>query len=188
MAPALPAPEISFGRAALCAGISEKALRGWLDRKLVTLSAESQRAGRGWRRFTVTDVVRIAVMKRIVDFGFGIEVADEMLRRHFDGVAFTARYLADQLPEARTLENQLLLEMLIILRDGRSASVRGALPHEAVYRLRSGKDPELVSAPWEARPGSEWFLSESASLTDFIVIRMGRIAIEVIKRLEDGAI
>lgn len=188
MPPALPAPEISFGRAALCAGVNEKTLRGWLDRKQVTLSAEAGRTGRGWRRFTATDVVRIAIMKRIVDYGFGVEAADAVLCAHFDDAAFTARALAGQFDESTVLQQSLMMALLILCRDGRVALVRGALPHEPVFIIRAGEDPEPVAQePWRAAKGSEWFLSDSHTITDFCLIRMGAIAEDVGTRLRSTA-
>lgn len=183
MHPAIGAPDISFGKAALSAGVPEKVLRNWLDRRQITLDAETAHTSGRWRRFSVTDVVRISLMKRIVDYGFGVSEADAILCEHFDGPAFTARALAEQLPEAGVLRTQLAFLMLILCRDGRVALIRGALPHEQSFLLQSGREPQPIDVPWEAKKGSEWFLNPDAPVADFIVIRMGVVADETIKRL-----
>lgn len=187
MAPALTGSEISFGRAALAAGVSERTLRGWLDRKQVTLTAETARPGKGWRRFTLGDVVRIGIMARIVNYGFGVEAADAIMCKHYDPAAFTARLNSHLGPEAewKILHNSLSMKILVVCFDGRSAGLIGGLPHEKIAFIQGGTITEELAGPWMPAPGSESFIDGSDTVEDFAIIRMGVIAKAVARRLLD---
>ncbi|WP_370455004.1 MerR family transcriptional regulator [Roseicella aquatilis] len=64
---------ITFRFAAAAAGLPLVVLRKWIDRGQVTLEADAARpGGRGRRRFTPFDVVRLAVMARHFDAGAAV--------------------------------------------------------------------------------------------------------------------
>lgn len=75
----------SFTEAALAAGVGPKTLRNWVDRGLINLDADANREGDGWRRFTLYDVLRLAVTRELVEFGVSVSesfrIADALLSR-----------------------------------------------------------------------------------------------------------
>lgn len=64
-----------FAVVAMAVGAPPKTIRNWLDRGQVVLHADEDREGLKWRRFSVWDVLRLAIVKRLVDFGLPVEVA-----------------------------------------------------------------------------------------------------------------
>jgi hypothetical protein len=69
--------QYAFGDAVLAAGVSPAALRNWLDRgQIPELDAEAEeRAGARWRRFSLLDVLRLAMVRRVVDYGAPVAFA-----------------------------------------------------------------------------------------------------------------
>ena len=90
----IPAPEaVTAPVAALAAGVSVDCLRAWLRNDAVTLLVP--RAGRGaWLRVAPVDVVRLAVLGRLVQFGFTVAEAAAIVRdrvdRQIEGVVMVA--------------------------------------------------------------------------------------------------
>jgi len=70
--------------------VSERRLRSWLDRKQITLDADTEReeGTTAHRRFSVFDLVRIETISRLVDYGAPVAEADrlaeEMLSRRLE--------------------------------------------------------------------------------------------------------
>ena len=71
----IAAAQITFGIAARAAGLSEKALRNWLDKGQVGLEFDRDREGASWRRFSILDVMRLAVIGALVRYGLRVQVA-----------------------------------------------------------------------------------------------------------------
>jgi hypothetical protein len=65
----------TFGDAALASGVPPKVIRNWMDRGQVRLEADEEREGLRWRRFSMFDILRLALTKRLVDFCVPVEVA-----------------------------------------------------------------------------------------------------------------
>lgn len=177
--------DITFSRAVQAARMEGNKLRNWLDRDQVTLEAHAERHGRSWRRFTLLDVVRLAIMWRIVEYGFTVEAADEVMVRHFDSGASTLRSVVSGMPNLPPLGAMLVefgTHTLILCRDGRSAVTAG-LPHQTLAIIASdgvqGQRPG--GSPVSRR--SAWIAKEFDTLTDFAVIRIGAIARDVCERL-----
>jgi MerR HTH family regulatory protein len=61
---------------AACQGAGES-LRKWLKARLIELDAN---VGEGWARFTYRDLVRLALIRRLVDVGLSVREANELLR------------------------------------------------------------------------------------------------------------
>jgi hypothetical protein len=77
--------QITFSRAAVAAGLTEKTLRGWLDRGQVILEGDAEREEGAWRRFSILDVVRLAIIGRVVRYGFEVRTAYEIVASTVDG-------------------------------------------------------------------------------------------------------
>lgn len=63
----------SFTLATTLAGLTPKALRGWLDRGQVDYG--SDRAAGGWRMFTMAEILQLAIIGEIVRYGYGVPYA-----------------------------------------------------------------------------------------------------------------
>lgn len=64
--------------AADASGVPSKVIRNWIDRKQVQwvlLDANKNREDGGWRQFSAWDIVRVALAKRLVDFGVPVATA-----------------------------------------------------------------------------------------------------------------
>lgn len=61
------------------AGVTPKALRGWLDRGQVDFGGADREEG-GWRRFTFAEIFQIAIIGSIVKYGLGVSLANEVVR------------------------------------------------------------------------------------------------------------
>ncbi|NUB09726.1 hypothetical protein FW320_26645 [Azospirillum sp. Vi22] len=64
-----------FSSVVYATGGNAKVIRNWLDRKQVTLEANEEREGQKWRRFSVWDAFRLAVIRRLVEFCIPVEAA-----------------------------------------------------------------------------------------------------------------
>lgn len=180
---AIHRPEVLFRDAATAASCPPSTLRNWLDRGQVTLAADVGRDG-GWRRFTPLDVVRLALIKTLVDFGFTVRAADAALVAHYDRRAENAAAIAEWVPDigdAGAL-HQMNGWHLVATPDGRIASLMGALPHEKMFFIQGGETTELPNPGWRAEPGSEWFLEDTPPA--FLTIRVESLAKTVLARLK----
>lgn len=181
--PALFQPSVTFRDAAHAAGVSTKTLRNWLDRGQITLQKDEERPEGGWRRFTPFDVARVAIMGRIVDYGFSVSAADALMAKYFDcsapGLHATQQMIPD-IASGSALSMVFGAKVLILCRDGRSALLQG-LPGDTVSMV-SSKGVIGEFAGGEPYIGSEWFAAEASSLQDFTVIRIGAIAKEACAR------
>lgn len=180
---AIHRPEVLFRDAASAASCPPSTLRNWLDRGQVTLAADVGR-GRGWRRFTPLDVVRLALIKTLVDFGFTVRAADAALVDHYDRHAVRAAIIAELAPElgdAGALHSMNGWHFAATA-DGRLASLFGALPHEEAAHIQGGKIKKLPHPGWRAEPGSEWFIEDTPPA--FLTIRVEKLARAVLARLD----
>ena len=66
-------------------GCSPRALRNWVDRKQVYLDAEQDRDDQTWRRFSLLDVTRFALVGRLVACGVSVQRASEIIEDHLGG-------------------------------------------------------------------------------------------------------
>ena len=71
--------QVTFRHAARAAGVTEKTLRNWLDRGQVILSGDDDREEGTWRRFSILDVVRLAIIGRISAYGLAVRDAAEIV-------------------------------------------------------------------------------------------------------------
>lgn len=67
--------KIRFSEAAFASGNTPKALRNWLQRGQVTLYSSDDG---GWRNFTLSDVLKLSLVRAMVDFGLKVEDADRL--------------------------------------------------------------------------------------------------------------
>ena len=86
-------PRIPAGAAALAAGISVKVLQGWTDpgrapHDRVALLGDPEREPQKWRRFSPIDVVRLAVIGRLLRYGFTVAEANKILADTLDVALF----------------------------------------------------------------------------------------------------
>lgn len=85
MANEAQAKRFTFTETALAAGVKPKALRWWLDKGQVHLDAEDEREGTGWRRFSVVDAIRIALIGLLVGYCVPVEhsseIAEDLIRK-----------------------------------------------------------------------------------------------------------
>lgn len=72
---------MAFAEVIYAANISAKRLRNWLDRGLITLSAEDREAEGKHRRFSFLDAVRIAVVASLTNYGLSAENASELVEQ-----------------------------------------------------------------------------------------------------------
>ncbi|MGV3456306.1 helix-turn-helix domain-containing protein [Sphingomonas sp.] len=66
-----------FGDVAKAIGTSPKSLRNWLQRGQVQLSSPEPQ-GSNWRDFSSDDIAQLAIVRRLVDFGIEVRVADQL--------------------------------------------------------------------------------------------------------------
>jgi hypothetical protein len=67
---------IPLAQAAGAADLVAKTIRNWLDRGQFTPAHEDEREAGSWRKFSFFDVMRMAVMGRLVSHGFAISEAE----------------------------------------------------------------------------------------------------------------
>lgn len=79
-------PTITFASAVRAAGLTNRQLRGWVDKKQVHLHGDSERTDGQWRRFSPVDVARLALIGEIVKHGVGIADAQRIVAGAVDGV------------------------------------------------------------------------------------------------------
>ncbi|HEY8947384.1 MAG TPA: MerR family transcriptional regulator [Rhizomicrobium sp.] len=73
------APLFKFGQAAHVAGVSEKMLRNWLDRRQVSIEDSQFDHQHGkWRQFSFVDVFTLTLIGRLVRYGITVEDADRV--------------------------------------------------------------------------------------------------------------
>lgn len=68
--------KIRFSDAAFAIGVTNKALRNWLQRNPMKLVSDYE--GPGWTEFTLADIAVLAVTERIVKFGFQVSFANAL--------------------------------------------------------------------------------------------------------------
>lgn len=80
-------PGCPFGLTARLAKINELRFRTWLDDSLIHLDADKQRGGPSkHRRFSELDVIRIAIVSRLVPYGFTVKEASDLVERIFKDI------------------------------------------------------------------------------------------------------
>lgn len=83
-------PKLRFGDVVYAIDTTPKVLRNWLQRDQVTLFTEDTG---GWRNFSYADIAVLAVVRKLVDFGCGVETASHLAVRAFeDRSALTFSY------------------------------------------------------------------------------------------------
>ena len=86
---------IPFSAATHAVGISQKRVRNWLDRNLIHLDADEERAGEtGHRRFSQLDVIRLGIIARLTVYGFSAERASEIVEDLLDGLLDVSEFPA----------------------------------------------------------------------------------------------
>ncbi len=68
--------KIRFSDAAFAIGLTNKALRNWLQRNEMKLVSDY--TSRSWTEFTMADIAVLAVTERIVKFGFPVTYSNEI--------------------------------------------------------------------------------------------------------------
>ncbi|MFG1204404.1 MerR family transcriptional regulator [Xanthobacter aminoxidans] len=77
-------PTITFATAVRAAGLTNRQLRGWVDKKQVHLHGDSERTDGQWRRFSPVDVARLALIGEIVKHGVGVVDAQRIVANTVD--------------------------------------------------------------------------------------------------------
>jgi DNA-binding transcriptional MerR regulator len=94
----LASPTVTARTTADAAGMTLRSLRNIVDRESFPLMCSSGRAGRSWRRFSAADVVRLAVLRRLMDHGLNVAEGAFILDKSVDGVLFGAARCGMDLP------------------------------------------------------------------------------------------
>ena len=101
----MPEGKLRFSDVAHAIGTTPKSLRNWLSRDQVSLS--SQKPATGWREFEYDDIPKLALVRRIVDFGIEVPKADyiaEGILKHGVVNMTDAPTLPVELPDGTRLE------------------------------------------------------------------------------------
>jgi DNA-binding transcriptional MerR regulator len=93
-----PVPGLTLPAVAYCARIAPDVLRHWFDRKQVTTIVPPQHAPRAYRRFQPADVVRLAVIGRLVAFGFTLAEAHEIVVQYVDSALWAVVSICGDIP------------------------------------------------------------------------------------------
>lgn len=78
---------LTFAQAVAATGVTPRTLRGWLDRAQVALDHDRERAGAGWRRFSTTDCVRLALVGTLVGYCVPVPRASQIAVHVLKGYA-----------------------------------------------------------------------------------------------------
>lgn len=106
--------QITIRQAARAIGATEKQLRNWLDRGQVTLEGENDREEGEWRRMSIYDVLRLAVVAKIASYGVSVPDANMVCADTIDGrLALLRRY---RNPPAQAIVTGLATTVLGIYR------------------------------------------------------------------------
>ena len=160
MANPITRAQVTFGNAARAAGLPEKTLRNWLDRGQVLLEGDDEREGGNWRRFSVLDVIRLAIIGRLVAYGLTVTMAYELV--------------------ADTVDNQT--RALIAYRNTPPRALAAILSGITLAVHKGPADEVHVIVGHTAdRP------ADTSDLQDFLFIRAGLIATAVLDRLAGDA-
>src|SRR5512147_1616517 len=157
-------PQITFSLAAHAAGITEKALRNWLDKGQVWLEGDDDREQGQWRRFSLMDVVRLAVIGSLVRYGIGVPAAAEIIATNVD---HKLRAFARDPCAPRRALYAALNSVTIVISNG------GAADGDDRLNCRFGYGP--ADTP------------DTHDLRHFILIRVDEIANDVLARLDADA-
>jgi hypothetical protein len=79
-----PVPGLTLPATAYCVRVAPDVLRHWRDRRQVTTIVPPQPHSGAWRRFQPADMVRLAVIARLVSFGFTIAEAHGIVVKYVD--------------------------------------------------------------------------------------------------------
>jgi hypothetical protein len=79
----LKAKAVTLPVAAYAAGVTPRTFRGWLEGTALVLLVPRTASG-AWLRVAPVDLVRLAVLGRLVQFGFRIAEAGAIVREHID--------------------------------------------------------------------------------------------------------
>jgi DNA-binding transcriptional MerR regulator len=148
--------QVTFSHAARAAGVTDRTLRNWLDRGQVILEGDDGRVGATWRRFSILDVVRLAIIGRLVDYGVPVAEAYEIVA---DTIDPGLRGLMDRPTTPRDLP-ELLRNMTV------AVSREGGTTRKVSFGYQR-EDPASV-----------------AGLQHYIFIRAGEVATAALDRLE----
>ena len=67
--------KIRFAHAVFALDVTPKTLRNWLQREQVTLFEDQPE---GWKTYSHLDIAKLALVRRMVDFGLGVEDANDI--------------------------------------------------------------------------------------------------------------
>jgi DNA-binding transcriptional MerR regulator len=126
---------LTFRQVAQAAGITEKTLRNWLDRNQVRLDAQRDRSGEKWRRFSVEDAVRIALIGKLSMFGIPIVQAASVIED----------FVGSQIVRATSTFNkpENLSHMMWFLNDYLAVYDDGGLKWKIVARRETWENVDL---------------------------------------------
>jgi broad specificity phosphatase PhoE len=147
--------QITIAHSATAIGVSDKQLRNWLDRGLVTLEGADERDKGEWRRLSIRDVIRFSIVARIAAYGLKIEEANELVIEMVDDWIDTA---ARSRREPSVVVEYLKTKVLFVTHGG----------SRGICDVKHNKFPDL---------------SEFDERADFAAFRLGAIAEAALKRL-----
>jgi len=102
-----------FATATAAAGVTAKRVRNWLDADQVSLDAGEDRAPGKWRRFSVWDAVRLALVGRLVAYACPVVEANRIVAEYLERHVLLRRYRNMPPPAlAAALRGQLLFAWL----------------------------------------------------------------------------
>ncbi len=177
-------PQITFTGAVRASGNTERQLRHWVDNAQVTLQGDSEREQGQWRRFSLVDVVRLAIIGTLVRYGIPVSVADEVVIMAVDPrlSAFASHVVVPR----RAVQVALRGGVLIV---SPGAATEQVLPANDIgigtLLCRAGFDPAKKPSPdpngFKPDP-----LPKTDDLRHFIQIDLGGIVGDVLARLDEA--
>ncbi len=119
---AIASPTVTASLAASAAGFSWHTFRALMGREAFRLLGHPDRGAGQWRRFAPVDVVRLAVLRRLLAHGFALAEADGVLARSVDRLVFGMAKCGLDIP-AGMLRGRLAGADLLVCRFGREIGV-----------------------------------------------------------------
>lgn len=122
--------DLRFSDVVFAIDTTPKSLRLWLQRRKLRLDSDSQE---GWRNFSLTDLAKLAIMRKLVDFGVSAEDAAVIAKLQIPIMAGGKYFLQDW----------FIGQILVVTREDRGWRInRASSPGKASANCES--DAKLV--------------------------------------------
>lgn len=177
--------QITFTLAARAAGVTEKQLRNWLDKAQVPLQGDDERSEGQWRRFSLIDVVRLAVVGSLVRYGIPIVTAADLVGdsvdlRLADFADFEGAHVEGLRPTSpRRAIQGALRGMIIVVSNGGGTEDDNQLHYR--FGFNPVAKPALTPRGFDTR---NWPKPDTSDLRHFVQIDVGQVAQDALARLD----